>query len=82
MKMKTTKWQELESRHERFIKDIAFIFLFDVLGVISIVSSLFVPVYELFLILAVLGAACIGLSIAHKLIMLHRIYRGTKWKKE
>ena len=80
--MKRQRWQDLEKRYDRFIRDIAFVFLFDVLSAVLIVVSFFVPYYGMFLILATLGAACAGMAIAQKLIILHRIYRGTKWRKE
>jgi len=80
--MRNETLQELAERYERFVKDMAFIFLFNVVGTVLIVLSLFVPTYGLFLLLMSIGATCTGMAIAQQLIMLHRIYRGTKWKKE
>ena len=73
--------QDFKEQYNRFIKGIAFIFLFDVLATVFIVIGFIVPSVAAFFALVSIGGACAGMAIGQKLIMLHRIYRGTKWNK-
>jgi len=76
------KIKELEQRHERFIKDIAFIFLYNVLAIIFIIGAFTAQSIILFTIFMVMSAVFAGIGISIKIIMLHKILTGAKWIKK
>ena len=79
--MRTEGLQSLEARYKRFIRDIALVFVYDVVGLVLFVLAFITDYMEAFLILGTFAGVFIGMGFGQKPVMLYRILRRTKWRK-